>query len=68
MRNNPAGFQSLLRKGCSKINTFDGAYADIDLAGLMRQLRLWQLSLLAPGPGPTPPLPQIEWTKTHDRL
>jgi predicted metal-dependent hydrolase len=60
-RNNPAGFKSLLEKGCTKLAPFGAEYEGADLAGLMQQLQRWREHLSAsslPGP-PTPPLPHI---------
>lgn len=66
-RNNPAGFQSLLQKGCSKLNTFDAEYAGVDLSGLLQQLHLWQQYLQSSGTDPIPPQPQIQWAEKHNR-
>jgi uncharacterized protein len=58
---NPAGFRSLLDKGCSKLKPFGTKFEGIDLAALTRELRPWQEHLHASAlPAPTaPPLPQI---------
>jgi predicted metal-dependent hydrolase len=62
-RSNPAGFRSLLDKGCSKIEPFGVKFEGIDLAALTRELHSWQEHLHAtslPAP-PAPPLPQIQF-------
>jgi hypothetical protein len=62
-RQNPAGFRSLLEKGCAKLAGF-GEWNGIDVAGLRRQLQPWQDALLTPpaqppSGGKTTPLPRI---------
>lgn len=42
MRGNPAGFRSLLEKGCAKLEKCRSAAEDVDLAGLMLQLQPWR--------------------------
>ena len=63
MRGNPAGFRSLLEKGCAKLAPFGTKFEGIDLAAFMLQLQMWQEYLNAsslPAP-PAPPLPQIKF-------
>jgi len=65
-RNNPAGFRSLLGKGCSKLVPLGAEFAGIDLAGFLAQLQLWQRNLDSQGSGPTPPLPLIKWVRNPE--
>jgi predicted metal-dependent hydrolase len=61
-RNNPAGFRSLLEKGCAKLDEFGAEFQGVDLAGLMLQLRPWREHIRRSShrAAPTPPLPQIK--------
>ena len=58
---NPAGFRSLLEKGCTKLEPFGAGAEGLDLAGLKLELRSWQeyLDRSSHRTIPTPPLPQI---------
>ena len=61
-RHNPAGFRSLLEKGCAKLEKFDAEFDGVDLAGMMLQLQPWREQLRRPS-GQTlllPPLPHIK--------
>lgn len=58
-RNNPAGFHSLLQKGCAKLETFGGAFPGVDLGGLMLQLQPWR-EHARQSSGAEPSLPQIQ--------
>ena len=62
MRHNPAGFRSLLEKGCTKLATLGAEFESVELTGLMLQLQLWQeYVLLSPlSSPPAPPLPHIK--------
>ena len=68
-RGNPAGFRSLLEKGCSKLEDFGAEVEGIDLAGFLRQLQPWRdlASRSSEGALPAPPLPQIKLTADPDR-
>ena len=62
-RGNPAGFRSLLDKGCSKLEPFGAEFEGVDITALTRELHTWQEHLPAtslPAP-PAPPLPQIQF-------
>ncbi len=63
-RNNPAGFHSLLEKGCRKLEAFGADFQGVDLSGLMSQLQLWkeQISQSSAGSRLVPTLPRIEFT------
>ena len=60
-RGNPAGFHSLLEKGCSKLERFGAEAEGLDLAGFMLELRPWRKHLdRSPREVlPAPPLPRI---------
>ncbi len=60
-QNNPAGFQSLLEKGCAKLGAFGAEFDGTDLARLVQQLQAWRDYLQTPSPpnAASPPLPQI---------
>ena len=65
-RHNPAGFRSLLEKGCKKLDRFGDEKKGIDLAGLRKQLQPWRefLDSAHTHRAQTPPsLPRI--LKTH---
>jgi predicted metal-dependent hydrolase len=59
---NPAGFRSLLEKGCTKIERFGAEAEGLDLAGLMLELRPWRehLDRSSHHALPAPPLPRIK--------
>jgi len=59
---NPAGFRSLLEKGCTKLERFGAEAEGLDLADLMLELRPWRDHLDRPSHHalPTPPLPRIK--------
>ena len=61
--NNPAGFRSLLGKGCAKLEKFGAEFERVDLAGLMLQLQPWRENLRQPSGKelPAPPLPRIRF-------
>ena len=61
-RGNPAGFHSLLEKGCSKLERFRAEAEGLDLAGFMLQLRPWRkyLDRSSREALPAPPLPRIK--------
>ncbi|HUX09254.1 MAG TPA: DUF309 domain-containing protein [Terriglobia bacterium] len=61
-RHNPAGFRSLLEKGCARLEKFGMQFECVDLAGLMIQLQPWRdhLRQASPRTPPAPPLPQIK--------
>jgi len=66
-RGNPAGFRSLLGKGCAKLEKFGPQAEGLDLAGLMRDLQAWREWLhgtIDPA-SPAPPLPQIRTIKAR---
>lgn len=66
-RCNPDGFRSLLEKGCKKLERFGAEVEELDLAGLMQQLRPWREYLGQAGsrePLATPTLPCIQAAKT----
>lgn len=66
---NPAGFRSLLEKGCAKLETFGAEAEGVDVAGLMQELRHWRerfdapLDLLVR----TAPLPRVKLIKNTPR-
>lgn len=57
-RQNPAGFQSLVEKGCAKLERLGTEFEGVDLAGLMSQLRPWR-EHLRQSRHSAPPLPFI---------
>jgi predicted metal-dependent hydrolase len=59
---NPAGFCSLLEKGCTKLERFGAEAEGLDLAGLMLELRPWRehLDRSSYHALPAPPLPRIK--------
>src|SRR5215472_10404873 len=59
---NPAGFSSLLEKGCTKLERFGAEAEGLDLAGLMIELRPWRehLDRSSHHALPAPPLPRIK--------
>ncbi len=61
-RHNPAGFRSLLAKGCSKLAEIGADSEGIGLSGLMEQLHAWQKYLQQSSLRTlhAPPLPQIK--------
>jgi predicted metal-dependent hydrolase len=61
-RQNPAGFRSLLEKGCAKLETFGAEAEGLNVAGLRSELRMWQeyLNGTSERTLPAPPLPQIQ--------
>ncbi len=63
-RNNPAGFRSLLEKGCRKLEAFGADFQGVDLSALMMQLQLWRKQISQPSGGSRmiPPLPRIKFT------
>lgn len=58
---NFAGFQSLLEKGCAKLEKFGAEAEGVDLEGLMLDLRRWRepLDPTSNPAAPAPPLPRI---------
>lgn len=60
--NNPAGFHSLLEKGCTKLEKFDTEYLGVELADLMLQLQPWRQKAcqISHHVGPTQPFPQVK--------
>jgi len=56
---NPAGFSSLLEKGCTKLERFGAEAEGLDLAGLMIELRPWR-EHLSHHALPAPQLPRIK--------
>ena len=62
MHGNPAGFRSLLEKGCAKLERFGAEAEGLDLAALMLELRPWREHLDRPSHHalPTPALPRIK--------
>lgn len=66
---NPAGFRSLLAKGCVKLESFGAATEGVDLGVFMLELRQWREHLEAmPNPSlPTPPLPQVKLLERPQR-
>ncbi len=67
-RGNPAGFRSLLEKGCNKLEDFGAEVEGIDHAGFLQQLQPWR-ERAGPSPGDAPaapPLPQIKLTVDPD--
>jgi uncharacterized protein len=62
-RHNPAGFRSLLEKGCTKLERFGAEAEGLDLASLMRELRPWREHLDRPCRHAlaAPPLPRINF-------
>jgi predicted metal-dependent hydrolase len=64
-RGNPAGFRSLLEKGCAKLEEFGAAAERLDLSGLMLELRRWReyLGRSSDSPLPLPLLPRIKSIK-----
>jgi len=60
-RGNPAGFRSLLEKGCAKLEKFGPQVEGLDLNRLMEQLQTWRewLEHSSPQDHPAPPLPRI---------
>jgi predicted metal-dependent hydrolase len=61
-RRNPAGFRSLLEKGCTKLERFGAEAEGLDLAGLMLELRPWRehLDRSSHHAPPAPPLPRLK--------
>lgn len=58
---NPAGFQSLLEKGCAKLDGFGSEVESIDLAGFLLQLQPWRERLeFSSSQIPDVPLPIIK--------
>jgi len=68
-RANPAGFRSLLEKGCNKLEAFGAEVEGIDLAGFLQQLQPWRelAGRASEGALPAPPLPRIKLTANPDR-
>jgi uncharacterized protein len=65
-RSNRAGFQSLLEKGCKKLERFGAEVEGVDLAGLIQQLLPWREYLNQAGsqhPLAAPTLPSIRAAK-----
>ena len=60
-RSNPAGFESLLEKGCNKLLPFGAEFGGIELSHLMDQLDAWRefARESSPPPSQAPPLPKI---------
>lgn len=58
---NSAGFQSLLEKGCAKLENFGAEAEGVDLGGLMLDLRRWRehFGPLSNPSAPAPPSPRI---------
>jgi uncharacterized protein len=65
-RNNPAGFQSLLEKGDSKLAAFGAQFESIDLHDFRLQLQPWR-EPRHPTSLPAPPLPQIRFVHGPER-
>ena len=59
---NPAGFRSLLEKGCKKLEGFGAQAEGLDLAGLMLELRPWRehFDRSSYHAHPASPLPRIK--------
>lgn len=66
-RGNSTGFQSLLKKGCSKLDKFGPAAEGLDIAAFNLALRPWRDRLEHPTQHslPEPPIPQIKSTQEH---
>lgn len=66
-RGNLDGFQSLLEKGMTKLDSFGASHGGINLASLREQIRPWRALLLtSPQPPPTvPPIPHIEFVQSR---